>query len=615
MEQELQKRLQDKYARLMMLKRRRISDFGQKIGGSAKDRYYRGDSKSDASSFVPDGETGMYEIRFADSYLADGSLTYSFLSRKYPKSQCVPKIDFHKMLEEGREWCDVVMAKMLYDSIPSILNHSIASIETAMVRALALREIMNGYSCSRWWYDESTPELYYDRKEEGISFVENYRDSGRFRDYYTHLLFSPISSFLYLMRTLIHAECIDFKYNADDWSVTIPRNGRRLLQYSTYYDAIFYNDTNYGNDYLKAGDAVRSFIDSLSDKPKEKQQREKKPKPVYIYLLTDGKIVATYRKVRRRISQSDYVVLRTKEQLILEDVKLDDAHDYIYKNRDELETEARILLGDDYKDKYGLVAGKRTGRDWRNGSDANENDFLDTFGFRAVEFGESMPQKERRKHLNNTYDAFMDMAWACGFSPKSIALGGTLGICFGSRGKGGSNAAMAHYEHGKKVINLTRRSGAGCLAHEWFHAFDNQLLKNTDGMGTEKFNDEFRNPATQHNMIDWYLKRTGLKLFKDSETLDKKRRERYWSSGCEVSARCFEYYVIRKLSEMGISESGEPYINEYLAQIPEEKPVYPYPHSEDRDIVFQCYEKMFADLVESDSDVVKNTKLDGIKKQ
>ena len=47
-----------------------------------------------------------------------------------------------------------------------------------------------------------------------------------------------------------------------------------------------------------------------------------------------------------------------------------------------------------------------------------------------------------------------------------------LAIAFGSRGKG---RALAHYEPARVVINLTKMKGAGSLAHEWGHAFDDWL--------------------------------------------------------------------------------------------------------------------------------------------
>ncbi|HHO42353.1 MAG TPA: hypothetical protein ENN12_03235, partial [Epsilonproteobacteria bacterium] len=105
--------------------------------------------------------------------------------------------------------------------------------------------------------------------------------------------------------------------------------------------------------------------------------------------------------------------------------------------------------------------------------------FMNTFGFRAVEFGNWLRQtkelNEREEVLNHAYDAFMDFAEAMDIPPKAIGLGGRLAIAFGSRGKGGKNAASAHYEPSRMVINLTKLKGAGSLAHEWFHAVDNLL--------------------------------------------------------------------------------------------------------------------------------------------
>ena len=38
-----------------------------------------------------------------------------------------------------------------------------------------------------------------------------------------------------------------------------------------------------------------------------------------------------------------------------------------------------------------------------------------------------------------------------------------------------SGYASAHYLSDRVVINLTKLRGAGCLAHEWAHAFDDFL--------------------------------------------------------------------------------------------------------------------------------------------
>lgn len=100
------------------------------------------------------------------------------------------------------------------------------------------------------------------------------------------------------------------------------------------------------------------------------------------------------------------------------------------------------------------------------------DELMQEFGFRAVEFGNWLPNDERQDVIDFAYDSFDQLAEALEVPRKAIGLNGQLAIAFGSRGHGGQNAALAHYEPFRKVINLTRLKGAGCLAHEWFHAYD-----------------------------------------------------------------------------------------------------------------------------------------------
>jgi len=115
---------------------------------------------------------------------------------------------------------------------------------------------------------------------------------------------------------------------------------------------------------------------------------------------------------------------------------------------------------------------RRTGPDYRNGTEINGQHYLDTFGFRGGEFGNWMNQNDRQASLNMGFEALKDLAAALQISDKDIAYGGVLAIAFGARGSG--NAA-AHYEPLRKVINLTKMHGAGSLAHEWWHGFDDYL--------------------------------------------------------------------------------------------------------------------------------------------
>lgn len=122
---------------------------------------------------------------------------------------------------------------------------------------------------------------------------------------------------------------------------------------------------------------------------------------------------------------------------------------------------------------------RRQGPDFRRGADIDEVRFLETFGFRAIEYGTWLPQGERQVVINHAFDALMDLSEVVGLPPKAMSLGGTLAVAFGARGRGGKEAAAAHYERALKVMNYTRLNGAGCVAHEWGHALDDWLTNAT----------------------------------------------------------------------------------------------------------------------------------------
>jgi len=116
---------------------------------------------------------------------------------------------------------------------------------------------------------------------------------------------------------------------------------------------------------------------------------------------------------------------------------------------------------------------QRTGPERRVG-DVKGEDLKSAFGLRGVEFGNWNAQDERQTVMNHAYDALMDLAEVLHVPPKAIGLNGQLALAFGARGQG-LQGARAHYELDYGVINLTKISGAGSLAHEWFHALDHYL--------------------------------------------------------------------------------------------------------------------------------------------
>lgn len=117
-----------------------------------------------------------------------------------------------------------------------------------------------------------------------------------------------------------------------------------------------------------------------------------------------------------------------------------------------------------------------------NGRDVTAQELQDAFGFRGVNFGNWVNQKERQQFINNTYDSLFDLAELLDLPPKALSLNGELGIAFGAQGHGGK--AAAHYIPAFKEINLTKEHGAGSLAHEWWHALDNYF-------GNQASNKEF----------------------------------------------------------------------------------------------------------------------------
>lgn len=110
--------------------------------------------------------------------------------------------------------------------------------------------------------------------------------------------------------------------------------------------------------------------------------------------------------------------------------------------------------------------------DRRNGARISPDGFLAAFGFRAIQFGESMSDVERQDVVDSAHDALMDLADVLGVEPAAMSLHGRLAAAFGARGSGGH---PAHYEPGRRIFNIGRANGAGSLAHEWAHGLDDVL--------------------------------------------------------------------------------------------------------------------------------------------
>jgi len=188
----------------------------------------------------------------------------------------------------------------------------------------------------------------------------------------------------------------------------------------------------------------------------------------------------------------------------------------------------------------------RVGQDWRKGIDVTAETYAAVLPFRGVEFGNWVNQTERAALLNSAFDGFHDLAQLLNIAPAAVTLRGSLAFAFASRGIPG---AAAHYECGHKVINLTKKNGAGCMAHEWFHAVDHFAA----GGGANSFASEGRGGgaiAFYGNALYEAIKNTDF--YKRSENHAFCTGSPYWTKPRELAARGFEGVVAFLLKRAGM---------------------------------------------------------------
>ena len=310
--------------------------------------------------------------------------------------------------------------------------------------------------------------------------------------------------------------------------------------------------------------AIEAFKKAYSDMPEKGDKKAKQSFDIWSERGREGYLVG--KKIGRHYAEFAGPFKTTKE-----------AREYVINSEKELT---------DKLEKYREIPSERRdterpriGEDHRKGQDVSPDLFAEEFGFRGVEFGNWVEQGRRQADLNHAYDALMDMAAVLDVPAKAISLNGALSLAFGARGKGGKDAAKAHYEPGKVVINLSKRTGAGSLGHEWWHALDNYFSRErdsrTDYMTTERdvnlssrsSNYHYADKRVRKEMVDAFgevvkrINETALEA--RSRMLDNKRTKEYWTTTEEMSARAFESYLISKLQDNNAH-------NDYLANIVDE---------------------------------------------
>lgn len=122
------------------------------------------------------------------------------------------------------------------------------------------------------------------------------------------------------------------------------------------------------------------------------------------------------------------------------------------------------------------------------------------------------------------------------------------------------------------LTNLTKTSGAGALAHEWFHAWDNATTIRRDRPDARSARMSSDGAAASAAVAEMFEALQGAwgPYQKRMRRIDAMRAKPYWSTPVEMSARCFEALVSDRLEAAGRS-------NDHLVAIHRNAGAYPAP--------------------------------------
>ena len=266
------------------------------------------------------------------------------------------------------------------------------------------------------------------------------------------------------------------------------------------------------------------------------------------------------------------------------------ARDFLAEHRDDIQKQIDELRSG--PNMRGSENRPRRGSSLREG-DVAPDLFGKTFGFRGVQFGNYVEESRRQADLNRAFDALMDLSDVLGIPPRALSLDGSLGLAFGARGHGGKSAAAAHYEPDQVVINLTKNSGPGSLAHEWLHALDNYFAKRDNapsGYMSERTRDT--GPVREAVYQAWKnIEKTLASggFAERSARFDEVRSKPYWNTTIEKAARAFERYIVDRLDEKGTT-------NDYLANIDLKGGAYPTEEEMKSQGIKDAFDRLFSTI-------------------
>ena len=566
-----------------------LQDFGHHIGGARKDA------------------VSMYqkEMEQAEGLQLVGKLTQDWPAPNYKKLLQVEGIDTWK-IAAIRSLRDSCAAK------PRRYQTTYWREDVANKRSLAVSIIKGEYSKDDFIETLTTLAHENERYTPGKAFSDlNYSDGHR----YTYALHQ-----FQLYDTIGHEKSLRHIYlwrRRDNGTLTVLASSSKDKVYANFESAIHCTDgTCYGiirdglHDIPDVIQAVSTYMDNKSQATSRTSHLSEKYGISYRYNDKSDKKELIY--YIYRMAGKDNIAFAVADGFS----SYTEASQYKEMHLEELEQKYTSMK--EVPKEHNLKLLPRTGEK-RVHEDVTPELFQDTFHLYGGEFGNWVEGKKRQDFLNNTYDSFLDLAEILHVEPKALALDGSLSLRFGSNGRGGRQAAKAHFEPLHKAINLTKKHGAGSLAHEWFHALDNYLGNLSGNMflsqnkdismlgfkiDSDRPRDEYYSNAMRRELQDGFAKAlyaitSKTNVQSRSAKIDGAHSKVYWSDKVEMMARSFECYVIEKLKEKGIR-------NDFLASVKTEAqwkaevgdaPIpYPYPTKEEMPAVIAGFDALFDNL-------------------
>lgn len=370
------------------------------------------------------------------------------------KNNIWPKPDYDKMVqEEGYEKEVVRFMKLIRDSVPTLkfpadidpstVDELLQSyIEYVKIIRNRTMELSNMNDVHAFWEHRLLPEIAYD-----IHSPYSYQIKEKYVFFYNKKIRDAARTSDTTLQGMVKEKQFGFT------------NEEKILSRYTFYTYdskhIVMNDESkkYNLSY-RTGFSISNFTDVGIHSEEELKQS-----------YQEGTILVL--DSNRKVIRKNIPTIEEAKQWVLAMEKL--AEEVMKKLPTSTKKKKRK-----YKHPY-LSDLRREGPVVRaKNAHATDKEFLNIFQLVGGEFGNWVDEKEGSINMDYAYDAFLDLAHILNIDVKDISLGNNLAIAWGSRGRGKSTG-VAHYEPDNQIINLTKLKGAGSLAHEWIHAFDDYL--------------------------------------------------------------------------------------------------------------------------------------------